>query len=44
MSEALNADGTVRRARPGLFDAKGYRMSLDPATGAPVFRTVGDEG
>ncbi|MGI4864746.1 MAG: IPT/TIG domain-containing protein [Janthinobacterium lividum] len=38
---ALNPDGTVCRDRPGSFDAKGYRMTLDPRTGAPVFRTTG---
>jgi hypothetical protein len=38
---ALNPDGTLRRGQAGSFDAKGYRMTLDPKTGGPVFRTTG---
>jgi hypothetical protein len=38
---ALNPDGTLRKSQAGSFNARGYRMTLDPKTGAPVFRTTG---
>ncbi|RYU78898.1 beta strand repeat-containing protein, partial [Hymenobacter persicinus] len=37
----LNADGTLRPGGAGSFDATGYRMTLDPASGEPSFRPTG---
>ena len=36
--QALTPAGTLRPGATGSFDATGYRMGTDPATGAPVFQ------
>ncbi len=40
----LNPNGTVRPGASGSFDATGYRMATDPATGAPTFRPASPLG
>ncbi|UOQ73710.1 beta strand repeat-containing protein [Hymenobacter cellulosilyticus] len=41
LGTVLNADGTLRPGGAGSFDATGYRMKLDSASGQPTFRPAG---
>ena len=38
LRQALTPAGTLRPGARGSFDATGYRMGTDPATGQPVFQ------
>ena len=38
LADALAPDGTLRPDARGSFDATGYRLGTNPATGGPIFR------
>ncbi len=44
LAGALRSDGTLRPGATGAFDASGYQMGTDPATGGPIFRPAGPQG
>jgi hypothetical protein len=42
--DALNSDGTLKAGQRGSFDAQGYTLGTDAATGRPTFRPASTRG